>query len=592
MSQQTIKGVLMKKSILLILLFPSFAWSQYFSGRVTEKNFEQSSLYFKPYFLNPWGIGFMKDLAPGMMNEPFLNIYMNPANLPELENNRLWYADFRSDRKKPAVTNYWQPWYSYDKSVFAPPDPRWADVTREDPEPLFSLGFMTYPVKQVKWLVGGSYALINKKENFYVMPYYIYNTRFGYDSYGGKITNDNYPVTDRSVHDDALITDGHLFTFFTGYQVTPSLSAGIHFNGVLHDRNGEYLNFNHENDNSYGWLYRNYSLHDRKNKYHHWDVSGGLKWNPADNASFGVKAGYLQGDAAQDLTMTDSNRYQYTYSGTTDFNYSLNMNSTIQSWDRDGRTWYAQLDGQKRLSENKSIRGYYRYELTDMDMTTRSAITDTGYYHYQWSSYNNESHSALRDRRNSVGYEKTYHHQAMVNGEYGLNQKSKLIIGLFVSWHKSDANSLEPVDAYTSSRYTYDTTNQSHRTTEIKTLDWSYKTRHWTIQTPFLGEFTLNDHWKFTAGVNRIIDRWTIDEETVAYYTIRQTTENGTTTTRTNFGERYKEGTVRMSENRFEVIANVEAAISPQFKINLTVNPDLDNDIRIAQWMLSFRTNF
>lgn len=582
----------MKKAMLFILLFPSFAWPQYFSNRVTDKNFEQSALYFRPYFLNPWGIGFMKDLAPGMMNEPFSNIYMNPANLPQLEKNRLWYADFRSDRKEPAVTNYWRPHTSYDMSLVAPPDPRWADITRDEPEPLFTLGFMAYPVPNVKWLVGGSYALINKKENFYVMPYYIYNTRFGYDSYGGKITNDNYPITDRSVHDDALITDGHLFTFFTGYRVTPSISAGFYFNGVLHDRNGEYLNSNSEDQSTYGWSYRNYSLHDRRNKYHHRDISGGIGWKPADNAFLGMKAGYLQGDAAQKLTMLDTGRYEYTYTGSQDFNHSLNQNATQQRWDRKGRTWYAQLSGEKALSGNKTVRGYYRYELTDIDMTTRSAITDTGYYHYQWSGYNSVSHSALRDRRNSTGYEKNYHHQAMINGEYALSKKSKLIIGLFVSWNKSDAHSLEPVSAYTSSNYTYDTTGHSFRTTEIKTLDWNYKTRHWTIQTPFLGEFTLNDHWKITAGVNRIIDRWTINEETIAYYTLRQTTENGTTITRTNYGKRDRESTVRMSENRFELIANVEAAISPQFKINLTFSPDLDDHIRIAQWMVGFRTNF
>jgi len=61
------------------LLIPFMLSAQYWGERVTEKSFESSNLHFNSYYFNPMGINQFNDVTVGLMDDPFLNLYLNPA---------------------------------------------------------------------------------------------------------------------------------------------------------------------------------------------------------------------------------------------------------------------------------------------------------------------------------------------------------------------------------------------------------------------------------------------------------------------------------------------------------------------------------
>jgi hypothetical protein len=92
-------------------------------------------------------------------------------------------------------------------------------------------------------------------------------------------------------------------------------------------------------------------------------------------------------------------------------------------------------------------------------------------------------------------------------------------------------------------------------------------------------------------GINRILENWEIKDQTTAYFSRREITEDGETRTETNFGERYTQPRRKISEDKTDFIAGFEAAISKQFRINLLLDPSFKDEFNIAQWWLSFRAN-
>jgi len=132
---------------------PLFA--QYNNETVTEKSFEQSDLFFQSHYLNTFGVKDFRDVSVGLINDPFLNLQLNPANLPRFEiGNTHLYLDFRGDRtESDIVEDYgWVYPAVYNQSIYRPIiiDPRWYSNTRSEPEPIFSLGILTYPFGQKK----------------------------------------------------------------------------------------------------------------------------------------------------------------------------------------------------------------------------------------------------------------------------------------------------------------------------------------------------------------------------------------------------------------------------------------------------------
>jgi len=591
---------------------PAILFGQYNGETVTEKSFEQSGLYFTSHFLNPFGVPGYRDVAVGLIDDPFLNLQLNPASLSQFTvGSTHLYLDFRSDRSESAIVadyggiiplRYYGPYYPIII------DPRWYSNTRSEPEPVFSLGLLTYPLgnKNRRLFLGGTYQIIHKEELFYTVPAWIYQSRFGYDPLGNLVVEDqNIPITDRYSGADEMVTTGHLFSGFLGYRLSSKLSAGVSLNGVIHSREGNYLNaYQDEYGQINDWDSRYLNFRERSQEYDHLDAAGGLQFDFSSNASAGIKAGYLQGNADQTYTAVDSSKYDYLPSGNPNqWSYNGNRSVTGQSWNQEGKNWYGRVHFSGKINPEAKARAYYQYSKTEIDLANASAISDTGYYDSRWvwddtvvSRY--YSHYSLADQRSGRGTREKSLHQAMLNLEWQLTPKNTVLAGVYYSRENSTVSTLEPVLAERFSEYFHynsvydpDTSYYLSRLAEDKELEWNYRSNYWTVQVPILARFQFNEHWSMMLGINRILKSWDIEEQTTAYFTRREKTENGQTRVETNFGERYTQPRQRITEDATDFISSFEVAISPKFRINLLVDPAFEDEFRIAQWWLSFRAN-
>ena len=595
----------MSRLIIVLTYLPLILWAQYWGERVTEESFEQSELYFNSYYLNTFGLNRFREVSVGLVDDPFLELYLNPANLPDLNGNNLVYLDFRGDRTEPAIVENYRIYPIYELSYRAPIyiDPRWYENTRREPEPIFSAGLLLYPIKLrgKNLFLGGTYQLIHKQEKFYTVPSWIYANRYGYDVFGAKAEGDyNIPIEDRYAGEDEMLNSGQLFSGFLGYPLTDKLNLGLSIDGVFHSRDGSYMNLNNDeygNTDNYDWS--SLTERSRDQKYHHLDLAGGIRYRLKNDFFAGMKLGFLTGKAEQEYGAIDSSRYNYTsQSQPEDWSRSFTRNTTQQNWDHDGKNWYGSLNITKTLQEKRILKFYYRYTHKKIDLTNNSSINDTSYYASHWSwdttTYDYLGESRLSDRRNGSGKRKADRHEGMLSMHWQLTDKNGLSTGIYLSRETSQINSLEPVVVDRRSHYQstgYYPYSDDRELFEDKSLNWKYKTSYSTVQIPIFVHFKFNSIWAMMIGVNRILYTWEIKDQTLAIFKIRRRVENGEVHSETNFGERYREPNQHISEDFTEVLTKFEASISPQFKIHLLLNPEFKDNFRIAQWWLGFVAN-
>ena len=66
-------------------------------------------------------------------------------------------------------------------------------------------------------ILGTSYQIIHKDEQYYTMPYGIYNTRYGYDTFDEKtmaLSESSMPYKDPG--GERMVNEGHLISGFCG----------------------------------------------------------------------------------------------------------------------------------------------------------------------------------------------------------------------------------------------------------------------------------------------------------------------------------------------------------------------------------------
>jgi len=594
----------------LLMLIPFMLSAQYYGERTTEQSFENSELYFKSHFLNTYGIYQFKDVAPGLIDDPFLNLYVNPANFQYSDSgSTLLYLDFRGDRTEPPIIeSYSYPVYGYyyrDYYSYILPDPRWLSQTRTEPEPIVSFGVITTPFPEVtnKLQFGFTYQLINKDESYYSTPYAIYNSRYGYDSFGGVIydISTNVPIEDRYSGSDEMTNEGHLYSFNLGYKFSDDLNVGLGFNGVMHTRDGAYGDtYNDEYGDTDDYKWNNRSFQDRSQEYNHSDINMGIDYQLTDKTNCGVKAGLLTGEAEQKYNSASSYFSQYQTPHVSDeWSYYFSDSKTTQSWKHKGNTQYLGFNFTRRISDSRTLSGYYRFSYSDIDVNTTSAITDTSYndsrYIYNWDStvYNYWGQSAASDIRSGTGKRKKYIHQAMLNYKWQLTPATSVSAGVYVYKNDTEVNISEPalVRRYSEYERTESGVLDYSRMDELKEdkqLEWKYKSKEWSLQIPIVLNFNLTEHWQMMLGVNRVLESWRIDDQTTAYFKYREQNEDGVVKTETNFGERYTQPTEKISDDYTDVITGFNVAVAPEFKIRLLIDPEFENEFRIAQWWLGF----
>ena len=596
------------KIIFLILISSIFVYPQYFNERSTEQNFEQSESYFKSHYLNTFGLFNFKKIASGFFNDPFLNLYLNPALIPDLGDEEvLLYIDFRGDRTDvPIIDNYVVPLYNtiaFYRPIF---DPRWFSISRSEPEPIFSLGVLDYPLKDVtkNLFIGGTYQLINRQEKFYSVPYGIYYPNYYYDAFGIKVQGlADIPMQDRYSGKDELSTVGHMFSAFTGYKINDDLSFGLSLNGVIHSRDGGYTNNNlSEYGQSSDYKYSGYNSQERDQDYNHLDLSAGALYNLSEKFSVGAKLGYLSGKAEQSYSSANKYFYQYKVPNvTSEWSYNISDYQNNQKWNQDGNSKYFSINFNRIVDDRKEFSGYYRYTNSDIDLSNSTNILDTSFYtsryynSYDTAYYSYNGRSFTSDKRTGTGKRKVNMHEALLNFLWKLTDKASVRAGVYYNLTNSKVTSTEPVLALRKSAYNYVLKNSSQTDNnelfEDKILKWEYEGQNWSLQIPIVFNFILNEKFELMLGLNRILNGWEIEDRTTAYFTKRERNENGQITLETNFGERYTQPKETITEDFTKIIAGLNVNISKSFKINLLVDPEFDNPntfFRLAQWWLGF----
>ncbi|MFC1475268.1 hypothetical protein ACFLQG_01340 [Candidatus Zixiibacteriota bacterium] len=592
----------MLRCLLILLILPSLCFAQYWGERVTDQSFESSSIYFKNNFLNTHGLYRFGDAAVGLIDDSHLNLYINPADLPNLNGSDYQiYLDFRGDRtEEEVIDHYYSMPYDY---IGIRPDPRWYSQTRQEPEPIFSLGILAYPFgeKAKNLFVGGTYQIIYKQEKYYTVPSWIYQYRFGYDAFGeSNVGEGSIPIVDRYSGKDELTTQAHLLTGYLGYSVSDKVDMGIALSSTTHSRDGGYATSRRDEYSTTELSsYYNFSSQERNQDYSHWDFTYGLniKFNP--KFSGGVKIGTLSGDAEQDYTAVDTSTYQYNIPGVSE-NWSNHYRGSkrFQQWNRDGNTKYGGINLSSDISPTGQFNFYYRYSVSDIDLNSTSTIRDTSYYKYQYKydtlTYEYYSESQTLDDRTGTGNSKKYTHDAMASMRWKLDKKSTLNAGIYFSRCKTDVTSNEPVVADRWSDYQSEVNDsiryaRYYRVYEDKRLVWNYHSTYWTIQIPVILNYRVSNRFTFMLGVNRILEAWDISDQTTAYFTTRQTTNDGITETETDFGERYTQPDEKITEDYTAIITSFEVSVSPRFAVRLFLGPEFEDDFRIAQWWLSFK---
>jgi len=597
----------MRKIFFVVVLFSSLAWGQYNGERTTEQNFEESSLYFTPHYLNPFGISSFENVAPGLIDNPFLNLYVNPASLPNLGGKDvLAYIDFRGDRTEaPIVQNYAVPYY-FASSYYRPYyDPRWMAQSRVESEPIFSIGILTYPISELtrKFFLGGTFQFIHGEDKYYQMPYSIYSPVYAYDSFGVAVRDaSSIPIKDRYTGRDDMVTDAKLFSLFAGYKLSDKLTVGASLDGVFHTRNGGYGNtYSDEYGNTDYSQWSNSALQTRDEKYHHLDISAGLNYTPVHNITLGLKAGILNGKADQNYISSSDYYYKYnTPDVSSSWSYSISNNSTIQSWNHDGSTKYLGINFKRKIENGKEINFYYKYSRSNIDLSTTSSIEDTSYSSYRSvSSYDNSwsqslSFSSTHDNRYGNGKRINNSHEAMLSLKWKLTELNTINVGFYMSSNDVSINSNEPVMAVNTSSYTYTSSNSQYNSDyyqkliEDKTLVWTYTSDKFSFQIPILVDFRFSKHWGMMLGINRIFNEWDITDKTIAYFKMRERIQGTDDKKETNFGEAYTQPEQKLDNNSTKLFASFDASITSSFKARLSIDPNFEHIFHIDQWWLSF----
>ncbi|HUU45518.1 MAG TPA: hypothetical protein VM118_07255 [Acidobacteriota bacterium] len=588
--------------IFVLLLLPGVAYAQYYSGeRATEQGFETSALHFQSHFLNTYGLYRFRDVAVGLIDDPFLDLQLNPANLPRIKKGAgLLYFDFRGDRTEPPVIDQYYG-FVYDGPLIAP-DPRYYRVTRQEPEPTFSFGLLAYPFRESfeKLFIGGTYQIIYQEEPYYTPPSWIYYSRYGYDPWGDYIGGDGQlPVEDRYYGEDELTTEAHLYSVFAGLPLSHDVDVGIGINGASHSRDGSYINLQSDDYTAVeNREYEYYNERARDQEYDHFDINAGVRIELTRDLTAGLKVGHLCGEADQEELAVNVSHYLYNDSLVDDsWSYSDYTSYTEKRWNREGGTTYGRVSFEHELSREKRISAYYRYAQSDLDLHNGARIRDTSYYrwHHEWDDggfirvYNSRGNARVIDDRCGKGTREETTHQGMLNLKWELTEKSRTHVGFYFFGSETDLCTSEPVVADRLSDY-YSTGSERryYRLEEEKVIDWHNRIAYWTIQIPVMLQHEVNRHFAFTVGVNRILERWKVDDVTVTSWDRRVETDDGVIDDEVIAPQRDTQPQEKITEDYTAVLGSVEVTVSPDFIVRFLVEPETEKDFRINQWWLSF----
>lgn len=612
----------MARYILLVTVFLFFtfplqtAHAQYFGERVLEKSFEQTDFFFTPNYVIPFGVGTFRSTMIGLLDEPLLNLAVNPSNIyNDSLNKHYLYADFRSPGEVrtadgsiyPYPIPYWETRLMVYPDI-VPPYPFFFVRTRKEIEPTVSLAYLTQPLRTdaPKLLLGATYQLIFQDEKYYPIPQDIYRPVVGYDYLGVRLAAESQiPIIDRFTGRDNIQHFGHFASLFGAYELNEGLSVGVKVSRVLFDRDG---NFGSSNlwENTPQSTYRSLwsSLEARDQRYRHWDLAGGANYRFAENVAGGLTVGYLRGNAPQTLTREDSS-----FSGLgqinvgTNWSYYWNAGSTLQQWDHQGKVFYSGVNFSFSLTPAQKLHVLYSLGRENTEITLMSNIIDSSYSNYRstyqdTNIYRSLSEYRLSDLRSGSGTRKGFTHRFIAALQWNVEPRVNLSFGLQLDVQDQETRTSEGVVAFRRSVYSSSSTGYwpysysgFHRAAEEKTLQWNFETNLTRVQIPFILRWRTSDIIELLFGINRRMSRWQIKETTLALFKYQEITQDSVTTRRTNFGERYVTPIERTSDVETAFLAGL--TVSPSHALNIrfllvpTVREFFDDSRVDLQWWIA-----
>lgn len=573
-------------AILILLSSMSLeAEAQYWGERVLEKSFERADFFFTPSYLSPYGIGNFQTSAPGLLQNPLLELMINPARVKlDSAQNAYFYTDFRSARQiKEEALMYYGPWVTYDlraTSSFAPYPNYYANQRREL-EPVFSgaaIGRMI-PMEGHELTVGMTYQFLLQDDKYYNIPQDIYRSTIGYDYNGMRsAASDNMPIIDKYSGEDNIHQVGHFISAFGQYTLPLNLDLGFRASRVQFDREGgigssNYWQYSPQSSSTSLW-----SNFERRNQdYTHWDLGGGVRYHISEKTAIGVSGGVLWGEATQSMHIGDSS--YYTYSSTPSKSYYNRSGNTVQDWRHNGRTPYFGADLSSRISAGVTLNLLYQYQRSDIDLTLASSILDTSYSTYSWENngtpVNNYSQSYLYDTRTGAGKERETMNRVKASIQWTINERVCLSIGAQMEWRDSETKTSETVALLSRSAYwgTQGTWDYRYGENTSKDLFWTFSSERSSFQIPVFITIKASSVTEILLGLNRNMAQWKIDEVTLAGFRYREVLRDGVVQRDEHFGERYTTPTEKVSDIQTTFLAGLKISPAEMLHIQLLMVP-------------------
>ncbi len=567
------------------LVFITTSFGQYSAETVLEKSFEQMDFFFTPDHLNPYGLNGFVDVTPGLMDEPLLNLSINPANLyADSARHHYLYLDLRNQVRVFEDHYGIHPLYEYrNYSLYFP---TYFIESRRALEPAITMALLSRPMNN-GFVLGATYKAMIQDEGYYAIPYDVYRSSVGYDYAGSKMAeSSNIPIIDVYSGQDRMHQIGHFINFYGGYELTPKLKFGIKLGRVIFDRDGSFGSKNfwestYSRDNTSLW----YNLENRSQDYQHWEYSGGVKLLVTDRMALGASIGYLQGDVIQTMAQEDSSFYLYGNKYNDDYwSFYHKFGDADKNWAHDGRTFMGGVDFTYRINRDKVLNLIYQYQQQQVDMSLRSTLEDTSFSEYQntWngSYYYGDSDYRLFDVRDGSGENRVKIHRFMGALQWQLEQNKLLHIGLRLELSKRNTHTLENVFSDRQMRYHQESSQNENdydywnAVVEDKRLSWDFGAKMTSIQVPIIFKWRVSRIAELLIGVNRKMVSWNIDDVTLALFNYRVLTVDSTTERKENFGERYTQPQEKRNDVQTMVMLGLTTTPSKFFEVRLLLVPN------------------
>jgi len=584
----------MSRLWLLLLTLPVFLQAQYYNERAMDQNFENRSFHWNSYYLNTSAIGNFAKVSQGLIDDPYLNLSLNPAWQTTDSLSPEFIISFRGAREREyEETGYIVParnYYIDQMSIY--PIPQYIQVETSEPEPIFIAG-TRMPLLGNKLQLTAAYQYTYDEGPYYTMPYYIYYGYYGYNAFDEKVSDlAPYPETQRSAGSDELFTEAQAGLVYLNTRLTDKLTIGLGVNFVAHDKDGNYGNlyrYNYPENNDYNYFQQ--SQEERKDRYEHIDLQAGAMLGLSREWSAGARVGQLTARLSQSVNRIDTSFYS---SENTNYEYYNNRSATdLQNWDRDGFNRYGNFQLIRHLPNGARFIWDISGGWQEADLKTAGNIADSAWYYSGWEYdssgwHEGESVSTLFDNRQGTGRQKRDYRASRMNLQWPVSEHSRISLGLHLRWEKNNSRSTEPVQNHRLYRSDYDNYEYIYDLREVKTIYWEKTEKYRLFSIPVLLEHRFGQAWTICLGVNRIVEYWDIKEENRAAIDLRRETYGQEINEKKNFMEVYTLPAQRISENRTDMMAGIKVNIAPGLRVELIADPEIGADFFMNQWWLNF----